>query len=45
MNIDVAIDILESHNKWRRGGEGEMVNVVILGRAIDTIVEHYKTHI
>jgi hypothetical protein len=42
MNIQQAIDILERHNKWRRGDGYEMVEPAEIGIAIDTIVEHLK---
>lgn len=39
-----AIEILEKHNKWRRGDETvEPVNVMSLGIAIDTLLEFAKS--
>ena len=34
-----AAYILEQHNWWRRGGEGEMVTPALLGKAIDFAIE------
>jgi len=43
MDICHAIELLELHNKWRRGEENsEMVNPNYLGVAIDTIIKHHK---
>ena len=42
MKIKKAVEILEYHNKWRRGvyPEKEMVKPNELGIAIDTVVNH-----
>ena len=32
-----AREILKQHNKWRRGGDGEVEHPVIIGKAIDTL--------
>lgn len=45
MTITEAIEILKSHNEWRRGGEGEMTNPAVLGVAINLIIEHYENNI
>ena len=37
-----ALEILKSHNEWRRG-EGEMANPTTLGLAIDLIIEHHES--
>lgn len=42
MTIDEAIIILERHNQWRRGGEGEMIHPATLGLAIDVIISDFK---
>ena len=42
MTITEAIEILKSHNEWRRGGDGEMTNPTELGVAIDLIIGHYE---
>ena len=42
MTLKTAIRVLERHNEWRRGGEGDMVDPKKLGRAIDVILEHLK---
>lgn len=45
MTIQQAIQILERHNKWRRADEMmDMADPKTLGIAIDTIVNHHKTH-
>ena len=33
-----AANILERHNRWRRGGDGEMDPPALLGKAIDVAV-------
>ena len=44
MGIKKAIEILETHNKWRRDNENiyKMQNPTQLGIAIDTVVEKFK---
>ena len=42
MKLREAINILEKHNKWRRGYIDDMVDVYELGIAIDVIVSYYK---
>ena len=42
MNIKEAIDILEQHNVWRRGADIPQQDVVILGEAIDLVVNYVK---
>lgn len=42
MKYSEAIEILEKHNRWRRSGDGEMVNPTELGLAIDCIIEEAK---
>jgi len=37
-----TIEILTQHNKWRRGGDGDMTNPAELGRAIDNAVRVLK---
>jgi len=45
MNINDAIDILREHNEWRRGKIDEMPNnPVVLGMAIDCVIEHFGRH-
>lgn len=45
MKLKQAVQILEAHNKWRRGEDGEdcwpMSEPVQLGVAIDTIVAYH----
>ncbi len=41
MKIKLAIQKLEAHNKWRRGGDMIMIDVLKLGIAIDTIVAYH----
>lgn len=45
MKVSEALDILETHNKWRRNKSDtpiKMVNPTLLGIAIETILLHYK---
>lgn len=43
MTIEQAIEILERHNKWRRGDdEIPETNPKELGEAIDTVVDNFK---
>lgn len=41
-NVQDALKILETHNKWRRGADIPMVRPKTLGEAIDLIVATYK---
>lgn len=40
MDLTTAIDLLTRHNNWRRGGDGEMVDVTRLGIALDSAIAH-----
>ena len=42
MEIQDAINLLEYHNKWRRGADVKMVNPTDLGVAIDIVVEYFN---
>lgn len=42
MNISEAIQVLEEHNKWRKGAEIPQLDPVRIGMAIDTIINEYK---
>lgn len=43
MTIEQAIEILERHNKWRRGDDDiPETNPKELGEAIDTVVDNFK---
>ena len=42
MTLDEAVETLSRHNKWRRGGEGDMLNPVIVGVAIDVILGYIE---
>ena len=45
MNIKKATQILELHNKWRRGDDGlKMVDPTELGDAIETVLAKLKNH-
>ena len=44
MKLKEAILILETHNKWRRGGDMPMTNSTELGIAIDVILNKVKTN-
>lgn len=43
MNIKEAVDILEQHNVWRRGGDIPQQDVVLIGEAIDLVVDYVKS--
>ena len=43
MTIDEAIEVLELHNQWRKGGDVEMQSSIKIGMAIDLIVCELKT--
>lgn len=38
MTIKQAIKTVESHNKWRRGGNGKMSDPKLLGEALDALL-------
>ena len=42
MTIDEAIEVLELHNKWRKGAEIPMETPVRIGMAIDLVVCELK---
>lgn len=42
MELSEIIDVLERHNKWRRGADIPMVSPTVLGKAIDGAVEILK---
>jgi hypothetical protein len=43
MKLKQAIEILETHNKWRRGDDNvPMTNPKDIGIAIDIVVKHVK---
>ena len=42
MTYKEAIEILRSHNEWRRGAEIPMTDPKALGEAIDCVVEHFR---
>ena len=42
MEIQKALELLEYHNKWRKGADVPMVHPKDLSEAIDTIVLKYK---
>jgi hypothetical protein len=45
MNINEAIDILREYNEWRRGKIDDMPdNHVVLGMAIDCVIDHFGRH-
>ena len=41
LSAEEAIKILENHNKWRRSGDGDMIDPAKLGEAIDIIVAQF----
>ena len=42
MTVQEALELLEHHNKWRRGADIPMVSPTSLGEAIDLVVKEYK---
>ena len=42
MTLPEAIQILKTHNVWRRGAETGQANPTQLGIAIDTVVDEYE---
>lgn len=40
--LELAADLLERHNKWRRGGGEGPVDTFDLGQAIDLAVKHLR---
>ena len=42
MKIKDAIEILERHNKWRRGSNTTQIDPTVLGIAIDIILNYIK---
>lgn len=43
MNLKTAIEILENHNRWRRGNEDMiMQSPTLIGKAIDKVVKESK---
>ena len=43
MTIDEAIEVLELHNQWRKGGDVGMQSPIKIGMAIDLVVCELKT--
>ena len=39
MNLTDAIKILKTHNEWRRGAQIEQAEPVIIGQAIDMVLD------
>ena len=42
LKLEMAADLLERHNAWRRAGDGEMVNPKELGLALALAVKHLR---
>ena len=42
MSLKQAIQILKTHNKWRRGADIEATNPTLLGEAIDCIIMEFE---
>lgn len=42
MKIEKAIEIIKTHQMWRRGAEIPMTNPKELGIAIDVIVKYFE---
>lgn len=46
MKLLEAIEVLESHNKWRRGeDDGILHSTARIGVAIETVLEEVKKHV
>lgn len=45
MDLKLAINLLESHNEWRRGEHDDMAKPEALGEAIDIVVEAAKVRL
>lgn len=44
MKLEAAIEIIKTHNKWRKGAEIEQTDPINLGLAIDLVVNHYENN-
>ena len=42
MNLTDAVNILEKHQKWRKGAEIEQIQPSVLSEAIDIIIKHIR---
>ena len=42
MTLKETIEILESHNKWRKGADIDMTHPAILSEAVDTAIHLLK---
>lgn len=42
MKIEDALELLEHHNKWRKGADIPMIQPKVLTEAIETILDKYK---
>jgi deoxyhypusine synthase len=42
MNLTDAVNILEKHQKWRKGAEIEQIQPYVLSEAIDIIIKHIR---
>ena len=42
MELSEIIDVLERHNRWRRGADIPMVSPTLLGKVIDEAVDILK---
>jgi hypothetical protein len=42
MKLQKAIETIEIYNRWRRGEDVKMIHPKHIGKAIDTVVKHYK---
>lgn len=45
MIIEEAIEILKTHNEWRRGAEIKVSEPWVIGKAIDTVVEWVESEL
>ena len=44
MNLKTTIQVLELHNRWRKGEDMEMQNPETLGKALETAIDFLKSH-
>lgn len=40
--LKAAVKLLKRHNEWRRGAKMEMISVIEVGKAIDTVIDYIE---
>lgn len=40
--VEAAVKLLKRHNEWRRGAKMEMISVIEVGKAIDTVIDYIE---